>query len=134
MKHRWLYFLLLVLFSCNNSTPSYPKAENALDAGREFIDACLKGDFKKAGNYMISDAENKSHLQKIESEYKNKPVPQQKEFNEASINIGDVQEINDSTTIISYNNSYDKIARKLKVIRRENNWLVDFKYTFSGNL
>ena len=42
--------------------------------------------------------------------------------------------LNDTMHIINYSNSYDKIARKVKVIQRNGNWLVDFKYTFNGNL
>ncbi|MDB5232099.1 MAG: hypothetical protein JWN76_2904 [Chitinophagaceae bacterium] len=134
MKYRWLYILLPFVLSCNTGEPSFPKAENALDAGREFIDACLKGDFNKAGHYMIDDSENKGLLKRIGNDYQKKSSREKKEFNDASININDVQEINDSTSIISYKNSYDNIARKLKVIKRKEDWLVDFKYTFSGNL
>ena len=36
----------LVIVSCNSGKRQFPKAENALDAGREFIDATLKGDFE----------------------------------------------------------------------------------------
>ncbi|HEX8358071.1 MAG TPA: hypothetical protein VF610_11685, partial [Segetibacter sp.] len=56
-------------------------------------------------------------------------------FNKASINIAEVSDvIPDSVTIISFSNSYRKVPQKLKVIRHNGEWLVDFKYTFSGNL
>ncbi len=38
--------MVLIACACNSSdNDKYPKAENAFDAGREFIDGCLKGDF-----------------------------------------------------------------------------------------
>ena len=134
MKNHWLYVLLMLGLSCQTGDTSYPKAENALDAGREFIDACLKGDFKKANRYMIDDAENKLFLKKITLAYQHKNAREKKEFHDASINISEVQELDDSTSIISYKNSFDNIMRKLKVKKTKGDWLVDFKYTFSGNL
>ena len=56
------------------------------------------------------------------------------EYGKASINIIEDAAMNDSVHIINYKNSYDNMARKVKVIKRDDKWLVDFKYTFNGNL
>lgn len=117
---------------CNNN--NYKDAVTALDGGREFIDGCLKGDFKKAAFYMISDSINNSDLLKIKRDYNAKSPEQKSEYATASIIINDDEAINDSTHIINYKNSYDKIARKVKLIKRNDKWLVDFKYTFNGNM
>ena len=128
-------FLLLILFttSCKSST-SYENASNALDAGREFIDASLKGDFAKAYFYMMQDAENKKLLDKIETDYREKDRDGREQYRQASINIGEVTDITNKETIINYSNTYDKISKKLKVILINNKWVVDFKYTFNPNL
>jgi len=118
--------------SCNGT--DYPKAENALDAGREFIDACLKGDFAKADFYMLDDADNEKRLSQIKTDYNKRSSDDKQQYKTASIIIGDEEALNDSTHIIHYRNSFDKVARKIKVIKRDNTWLVDFKYTFDGNL
>ena len=125
------FILLITINGCGNK---YADAVTALDGGREFIDGCLKGDFKKASFYMIDDNENQSQLLKIKRDYDSKSTGQKHEYATASIIINDDETINDTVHIINYKNSYDMIARKVKVISRNGKWLVDFKYTFSGNL
>jgi hypothetical protein len=124
-------FYCAVLCSCNQK---YSKAENALDAGREFIDGCLKGDFNKAEYYMLDDEQNKKLLLEQRRNYEGKSKQEKQEYSQASIIINEDATINDSTHIINYRNSYDKIARKVKVILNDDKWFVDFKYTFNGNL
>jgi hypothetical protein len=56
-------------------------------------------------------------------------------YSKASININEVADVvADSVTIISYSNSYRKRSQKIKVVKYNGDWVVDFKYTFSGNL
>ena len=126
--------LLLIFFtaSCKNSS-SYENASNALDAGREFIDATLKGDFAKAFFYMLQDAENKNLLDKIETNYREKNRDGREQYRQASINIIKVTDITDKETLINYSNTYDKIGKKLKIIFIDNKWVVDLKYTFNPN-
>ena len=119
---------------CGCNTYNYKPATTALEGGREFIDACLKGDFEKAAFYMIEDSTNTSNLTKIKNDYKLKSSEDRHNYATASIIINSDEAIDDSTHIVNYSNSYDKINRKVKVINRNDSWLVDFKYTFSGNL
>ena len=129
---RWLLLVCIsmLLFSCN----SYRKAEDPLDAAREFIDACLKGDFDKANFYMLQDNENKAMLEKVKVNYKSRSATERDQYKEANIIILEEDAVNDSTEIINYKNSYDNIARKTRVINRNGTWQVDLKYTFNGNL
>jgi len=129
---RWLLFVCIsmLLFSCK----SYPKAENPLDAAREFIDACLKGDFDKANFYMLQDKENKELLDKVKANYRAKSSSQRDEYKDANIVILEDDAVNDKTEIINYKNSYDNVARKARVINNKGTWQVDLKYTFNGNL
>ena len=126
-----MIFCSAILYCCNQN---YPKAEYALDAAREFIDGCLKGEFDKASYYMLQDERNKELLLAQKRNYDTKNKQEKMEYNNASIIINEDATINDSTHIINYQNSYDKIGRKVKVVFRNNAWLVDFKYTFNGNL
>ena len=82
----------MLLVSCT----SYPKAEDPLDAAREFIDASLNGDFDKAGFYMLPDEENKAQLEKIKTDYRTKVQQKKKPINDASINILEVNVVNDT--------------------------------------
>ncbi len=128
-----LCFAAILVTSCGNQ-PSYSKAEDALDAGRRFIDACLKGDFDRAAFYMAADEKNNSLLLEQKRNYEAKGKQEQREYNEASIIINEDAVVNDTTHVINYQNSYDKTGRKVKVVLRDGKWMVDFKYTFDGNL
>ncbi len=120
----------ILFLSCS----SYPKADDPLDAAREFIDACLKGDFNKADFYMLQDKENEALLDKVKANYHSRSASERKEYNDANIIILEEDAVNNSTEIINYKNSYDNITRKARVIQQDNTWLVDLKYTFNGNL
>ena len=122
----------LFVMGCNSG--KYPEASTALEAGREFIDGCLKGDFDKASAYMISDSANESDLLKIKRDYDSKSKEQQNSYATASIIISEDATVNDSTHVINYKNSYDQFARKVMIVQRNGVWKVDFKYTFNGNL
>lgn len=126
-----LFILLIFICSC---AQQYPVASTALEAGREFIDACLKGDFKKASAYMIDDSENQKDLLKIKRDYDSKNEDNKHAYATASIIINEDATVNDSIHVVNYKNSYDQFARKVKVVQRNGKWLVDFKYTFNGNL
>ena len=134
-KVRQFICCLLVMIAasaCDNT--NYPPATTALEGGREFIDACLKGDFKKASFYMIDDSTNSSELLKLKRDYNTKGQEEKHAYSTASIIIMEDATVNDLTHIINYKNSYDNIARKVKVINSNGRWLVDLKYTFNGNL
>lgn len=135
MKYLLLFAAILFLFSCQNADEEYHKPENALDAGREFIDQSLKGRFNTAKKYMLQDEDNLYWLSKTSENY-NKYTEQDKTgFSKASINISEISDVvPDSVTIISYSNSYRNRPQKIKVVKYNGEWVVDLKYTFSGNL
>ncbi len=127
-----LLFSLVCLFACTNNQVKYSKAENAFDAGREFIDGTLKGDFKKSAYFMLSDTSNQTLLDMQEKEFRLKDKEGRQQLRTASINIEQVEDIDSITSIIHYNNSFDKISHSLKVIKQNNNWTVDLKYSFQN--
>jgi hypothetical protein len=130
-KYICCFILVFTICSCKQQ---YPPAATPLEGAREFIDGCLKGDFNKATAYMIDDSENQKDLLKIKRDYDGKSEDQKHAYAIASINIIEDATLNDTTHIIDYKNSYDQFARKVKVVQRDGKWLVDFKYTFNGNL
>jgi hypothetical protein len=130
LKYTCNFILIFLLSSCGQK---YPAATTPLEGAREFIDGYLKGDFTKAQAYMINDDENQKDLLKIKRDYHAKSEDQKHDYAVASIIINEDAALNDTIHIINYSNSYDKIARKVKVIQRDGKWLVDFKYTFSDN-
>jgi hypothetical protein len=127
---KFLLFFLILLFACSSNQVTYTKAENAFDAGREFIDGTLKGDFKKSAYYMLIDTVNQQFLSVQEREFRLKDKEGRQQLRTASINIQQIVELDSITSIIHYNNSYDKIEQTLKVVKQNNNWNVDYKYSF----
>ncbi len=128
-----LLLLILPFISCNSNN-SFTKAENALDAGREFIDGFLTGNFDKATFFMLNDSINVKYLLIQKKIYNPKSNEEKKQLKESSIIINEESIINDSIHIINFKNSFDKVPRVIKVILRNKEWKVDLKYSFNGNL
>lgn len=132
MKYLIFFLVFVLLISCNTQN-KYNKAENALDAGREFIDGCLKNDFKKAAFYILADTENNRSLRQLEQANNQLTTKDKTQYKLAAINIFEITDISETATIINYSNSYDKIRRKIKVAKVNGDWKVDLKATFGSN-
>lgn len=135
MRYSTFILGLFLFFSCNNPEKEYQKPESAIDAGREFIEQALKGKFNAANQYMLQDEDNQFWLAKWNKEYNNSPEQDKAGYSKAAITIYEVTDVvPDSVTIINFSNSYRKRQQKIKVVKSNGDWKVDFKYTFSGNL
>lgn len=128
-----LVITAILLSSCGNKEKVYRKAENALDAGREFIGSCLQGDFTKAAFFMVPDEVNRQNLAQTEKTYREKDKEGRQQLRTASINIGGITELSDSVTLIKYSNSFDKIPLTLRVVKHTDNWLADLSTNNPGN-
>lgn len=122
---RWIYIIAVLLVSCGGKQQGYRKADDALDAGREYINACMQGDFSKAAFYVLPGSENDQVLKNLEKLYREKDKEGRQQLRTASINISEVKDITDSSTEIHYNYSFDKSPHVLVVIKKNNDWLVD---------
>ena len=128
-------FAMLVFVACKSNEDTYHEPENALDAGREFIQQSLQGKFTTANKYMLQDNDNRFWLDKWSKDFAQKSEQEKTAFAKASINISEVADVvPDSVTVIVFSNSYKKTPQKVKVVKYQGQWKVDFKYTFSGNL
>ena len=124
---------LLFFIACNQS-PKTKKNADPLEAGREFIDASLKGDYDYAKLYLLPDSLNLMYFDRF-VEFDNKKSSAEKNgYKNANIIIDSTQNISDSVSIINYSNTYKKEPSKIKLVKKGNEWLVDFKYTFLGNM
>ena len=115
-----------MLLSCNNQ--QYQPAEDALDAAREFKNACLKGDFKQAKFYLKSNEENNVALDQIIKQYQTKDREQKREFKDASLRVISSKEINSISSQIILSNSFDKRIDTFFAVKESNFWLVDLKH------
>jgi hypothetical protein len=117
---------LLLVAACNSSH-SYKKAEDAQDAGREFIRASLDGDYDKANFYLYPDSTNRMLLDKWKKDYDGMAEDQRKKYKDADILPINIQTVNDSVTSYTYANTYKKDTTTIRVIRTNGDWLVDLK-------
>src|ERR671932_293355 len=102
MKYLLITFLSLSLFACTNKEDEYHKPENALDAGREFIQQSLKGKFTTANKYMLQDQDNQYWLAKWQQEFNKISEQEKAAYGKASINISEISDVvPDSVTIIN---------------------------------
>lgn len=132
MKNTVYLVITLGLFlSCNSKEEIHP--QTALDAGRDFIRASLNGDFKNAELLLLKDTQNLQLFESYKTFYDRLPADKKKNYKEASYNINKYMDVDDSTSIINYSNSFMNKPMEIKLVKVNNLWGVDFKYTYSGN-
>jgi len=124
----------LLFCACNNSgTISSNEPENDLDAARTFIKDALDGKFEQARQIMLKDSTNEQTMDVIERNYEHMSQSDRFGYRSASIQIHNTREVNDSTRIVTYSNSYKNQKDSLKLVRVNGQWLVDLKFTFQGH-
>jgi patatin-like phospholipase/acyl hydrolase len=125
-------FLFLFVVACNNADKEEkPKSENDIDAARNFIRSALDGKFNEAKSFLLADSSNSQYFDVYERNYQRTDPDTKRSYREATINIHNVKAVNDSTTVVIFSNSYKNDHDTLKVIKKNNQWLVDFKYLFN---
>lgn len=117
------------LSSCHddkkNTSPS-----TAFDTGRLFIESCLKGDFSTAEALLYNDADNKNYFDIYKKKYETLTSSEKQAYQKTDYIIQEIKEPNDSVCLIRYQNNYKKQPTNIKIIKDENRWKIDFKYTF----
>lgn len=126
------FISLLFFVACNQSVKT-KKNTDPLEAGREFIDASLTGDYDYAKKYLLADSTNLMYFERFVEFDKKKPATEKEGYKNANIIINSTENVSDSVTIINYSNTYKKEPSKIKLVKKNNEWLVDFKYTFLEN-
>jgi hypothetical protein len=126
---------LFLLVSCNNSDKEAEiKSDNDMDAARNFLEAALKGDYKHASVYMLQDSANQEYLNVSDRGYQRLSPDEKAKLKAASLRFFDTKQVNDSTTITVFANSYKNDMDTLRVVRANGQWLVDLKYLFEHDM
>lgn len=123
-----LVVMLVVACNSNDKTP-----DNALDTGRAFIRASLDGDFDIATTFLLKDTANAQLFDSYKIFYKKLPEKEKDGYKQSSYNIIKYEDVSDSVKLIQYSNTFMNKPMDLKIVRPGNTWLVDFKYSYSGN-
>src|SRR5688500_9705367 len=129
------YVLLVLLhgfIACNDAdrNANSNSSDNDIDAARNFIQAALVGDFDRAKVFMVNDSLNNEHIDAIQRLNERQEKDEKEKYQTASIRIHQNRNVDDSTSIIYYSNSFKNKIDSLKVIKTDGKWLVDFKYIF----
>lgn len=106
-------------------------SENADDAARNFIRLFLDGDLNKARTMLVQDSLNTQIFDAYERIYKNRTAADKTGYKASSIRIHSSRAINDSTSVVSYSNSYKNVVDSLKVMKANGEWKVDLKYSLT---
>lgn len=127
-------FLTCMVSGCNPAEEE-KEPQTDVDVARAFIKATMQNDFEKAAKYMLKDEQNDAYLEsykKFKNRLSKEKLDQQRN---AYPVVNETSYPADSVFIFNYSPSYNKDEKnKLKLLRINNKWLVDFKYTFSGNM
>ncbi len=127
-----MIFLIIIAGACHHSAEVSRK--DPLESGRGFIESSLKGDYDEAQKYLYQDSINMQYFDGLK-DFNSKQSKAEKEgYENANILIDSTQQLSDSVSIITYSNTYKNKPSKLKMVKKGNQWLVDFKYTFNSNL
>lgn len=128
-----LIAIALLLLSCNNDKKSVPITDT--DVATTFIRDILDNNVTDAGQFILQDTMNIQFFERFKQGYVKKDKTELEHFKSSDIIINEYSNVSDSVSIINYSNSYKKDSKNvLKLVRVHGKWLIDFKYTFSGNM
>lgn len=123
--------LYLFLTACkNDDKQKQTTSESNIDAARNFIRAALDGKFKEARFFMFNDSVNTNYMDVAERSFQRADQSIKDGYRSSSIRIQKKIDMNDSTTIVIYSNSFKNDHDTLKVLKINNQWLVDLKYLY----
>ena len=133
-KFGFLFIVAAIAFSCKDKTEKEPVADH--EVARAFVRHLLDNNFTQAEQYLLKDETNIQMFERFKAQYSKQDKAILERYKEADIIVHETSYVvADSIYIYNYSNSY-KPANKsvLKLVRMDGKWLVDLKYTFSGNL
>jgi hypothetical protein len=132
-KYLVLFILAAVAFSCNTKTKKAPVTD--VEVATAFIRSLLDNNFTEAEQYLLKDETNDQIFERFKKQYSEKDKAVLEKYKNADIIVNNISYVTDSVCIFNYSNSYSRADKTiLKVVKTGGKWLVDLKYTFSGNL
>jgi spore germination protein GerM len=133
-KYLALVIMAASIFACNSSDKK-KTAVTDIEVANAFVRGLLDNNFNEAEQYLLKDEINTQIFERFKDQYSHKDKATLEEYKKAYIKVNETSYVTDSIFIFNYSNSYSlKDKTVLKLVRINNKWLVDLKYTFSGNL
>jgi hypothetical protein len=116
--------LLALFIGCSAPTKNFPPATTSIEAGRNYLEACLQGDFEKAVAYAATSETMKSQTATTEKNYRNLDKEGRSSFRQASIVILDITDEDSLHTRMNFQYSLDKKPRQIEIEKTNGKWLV----------
>ncbi|HNG64121.1 MAG TPA: hypothetical protein PLK54_10220 [Ferruginibacter sp.] len=133
LKRSFLPLLLIALISCGGPARKEPTTD--MEVARAFVRNILDNKFDEAEKYLLKDQTNADLFNRFKQQYSAQRKEQLEKYKDADIIVNETSYVTDSIFIFNYSNSYALANKnKLKLVRIGGKWLVDFQYTFSGNM
>lgn len=128
-----LLLLFITLFACN-STKKTPDHSTDLASVHSFIRCLYEGRFDEAELIMTTDEASRKCLQQRKFNYQQVLTKDIKTlYRHTSVTLKK-EPVNDSVVVFICTDPVSKQNKPFKTVRRNNEWLVDFGYSCSGNL
>ena len=128
-----LLFLPAILCCCNSKSKKAPVTD--VDVARTFVRNVLDNNFKEAEQYLLKDETNMQIFERFKQQYNEKNKALLEKYKGADIIVNEISHPADTVCMFNYSNSYSKTDTTIiKAVRIDGKWLVDLKYSFSGNL
>ena len=122
-----------VVFSCSSPSKKAPVTDT--EVATAFVRNILDNKFDEAEQYLLKNETNTELFSRFRNQYSNQKKEVLEKYKSADILVNEESYVTDSIYIFNYSNSYTKeVKNKLKLVRVNGKWLIDFQYTFSGNL
>lgn len=129
--HNIFFAILILLFISCTDKSKYTSAEDAQDAGRQFIRASLDGDYAKARFFLLKDSTNLFLIKQQQSNYEQMSDNEKRDYRESTIRPIQIISENDSVTLYRYyHTSNPKDTTTLRIKKENGEWLVDLKSFF----
>ncbi len=133
LKRSLIPVLLAALFSCSNPAKKEPATD--IEVATSFVRSVLDNKFDDAERFLLKDQTNNELFLRFKKQYSGQQKEVLDKYKGATILVNETSYVTDSIFIFNYSNSYTKdVKNKLKLVRVNGKWLVDFQYTFSGNM
>lgn len=125
-----LAFMGIAACKSNDKTEPTTTTDNPMNAAQNFIRATLDGKFDEAKEFILQDSLNLNYLEVGQRSRQNASQDVKDGYRTASIRVHTTFTQNDSTTVVVYSNSFKNDHDTLKIVKQNNQWLVDLKYLF----
>ena len=116
--------LFAFFIGCSAPTKNFPPATTSIEAGRNYLEACLQGDFEKAVAYAATTQTMKSQTATTEKTYRALDKEGRSSFRQASIVILDITDEDSLHTRMNFQYSLDKKPRQIEIEKTDGKWLV----------